>query len=205
MPLQPAAPRLPTTRYHLPLKPCKRMLEIIEQLFGMFAVMTDFSLPCAQHFARLLVRREVPIVPTRLTLTRKWARQKLPSLMAKNGNACTTCAYLSPTPGFFATFYYYQCLCPYGQRCSDTNDVLFERRVVPAYNVYLHILCMIEPGKGMRFSSSVKHLHNMHLSTPSPQIHLGWTIDGRSKKGRFKHTLYFGTLHVYLRSAYACA
>jgi len=57
----------------------------------------------------------------------------------------------------------------------------------------------------MRFSSSVKHLHNMHLSAPSPQIHLGWTIDGRSKKGRFKHTLYFGTLHAYLRSVYACA
>ena len=37
------------------------------------------------------------------------------------------------------------------------------------------------------------------------QIHLGWTIDGRSKKGRFKHTLYFGTLHSYLTSAYACA
>ena len=53
---------------------------------------------------------------------RKRARQKLPSLMAENGNAYTTCAYLSPTPGFFAPFYYCQCLCPYGQRCSDTND-----------------------------------------------------------------------------------
>ena len=50
---------------------------------------------------------------------------------------------------------------------------------------------MIEPGNGMQFSSSVKHLHNMHLSAQSPQIRLGWTIDGRSKKGRFKHTLYF--------------
>jgi len=57
---------------------------------------------------------------------RKQARQKLPSLMAENGNACTTCAYLSPTPGFSAPFYYCQCLCPYGQRCSDTNDGLFE-------------------------------------------------------------------------------
>jgi len=38
------------------------------------------------------------------------------------GNACTTCACLSPTPGFFNPFYYCQCLCPYGQRCSDTND-----------------------------------------------------------------------------------
>jgi len=125
--------------------------------------------------------------------------------MAENGNTCTTFAYLSPTPGFFAPFYYCQRLCPYGQRCSITNDGSFERRVVSVYNVYLHILCMIEPGKGLRFSSSVKHLRNMHLSAPSPQIHLGWTIDGRSKKGRFKHTLYFGTLHSYLRSAYACA
>ena len=38
MPLQQAAPRLPTTRYHLPSNPRKRVLEIIEQLFGMFAV-----------------------------------------------------------------------------------------------------------------------------------------------------------------------
>jgi len=42
--------------------------------------------------------------------------------MAENGNACMTCAYLSPTPGFFAPFYYCQCLCPYSQRCSDTKD-----------------------------------------------------------------------------------
>ena len=41
---------------------------------------------------------------------RKRARQKLPSLMTENGNACTTCAHLSPTPGFFAPFYYCQCL-----------------------------------------------------------------------------------------------
>ena len=84
--------------------------------------------------------------------------------MTENGNACTTCAYLSPTPGFFAPFYYCQCLCPYGQRCLDINDGLFERRVVSVYNVHLHILCMIEPGKNIRFSSSVKHLYNMHLS-----------------------------------------
>ena len=38
MPLQQADPRLPTTRYHLPSKPRKRMVEIIEQLFDMFAV-----------------------------------------------------------------------------------------------------------------------------------------------------------------------
>ena len=105
----------------------------------------------------------------------KRARQKLSSLMTENVNAFTTCAYLSPTPGFFFPFYYCQCLCPYGQRCSDTNDGSFERRVVSAYNVYLHILCMIEAGKGMRFSSSVKYLHNMHLSAPSPQIQIRTT------------------------------
>ena len=99
--------------------------------------------------------------------------------MAVNGNACT-CAYLSPTPGFFAPFYYRQCLCPHGQRCSDTNDGVFERRVVSVYNVYLHILCMIEPGKDIRFSSSMKHLHNMHLSALSPQIQIRTTntLDG---------------------------
>jgi len=35
--------------------------------------------------------------------------------------------------------------------------------------------------------------------------YVGWTIDGRSKKGRLKPTLYFCTLHAYLRSAYECA
>jgi len=38
MPLKESAPRLPTTHYHLPSKPRKRILEIIEQLFGMVAV-----------------------------------------------------------------------------------------------------------------------------------------------------------------------
>jgi len=92
----------------------------------------------------------------------KRARQKLPSLMAENRNACTTCAHLR----LLCSILLFQCLCPYinGQGCSDTNDGLFERRVVSVYNAYLHILCMIEPGKDIRFSSSVKNLHNMHLS-----------------------------------------
>ena len=38
MPLQQAAPRLPASRFHLPSKPRQRMLESIEQLFGMSAV-----------------------------------------------------------------------------------------------------------------------------------------------------------------------
>ena len=66
-------------------------------------------------------------------------------------------------------------LCPDNQRCSDTNDGSFERRVVSAYNVYLYILCMIEPGNGMQFSLSVKHLNNMHLSAQSPQIQIQTT------------------------------
>jgi len=65
--------------------------------------------------------------------------------------------------GFFPPFCYCQCLYPYGQRCSDTHDGLFGRRVVSVYNVYL-ILCMIEPVIDIRLSSSVKHIHNMHLS-----------------------------------------
>ena len=105
---------------------------------------------------------------------RKRARQKLPSLIAENGNACTTCAYISPTPGFFAQFYYCQCRWPYGQRCSNTNDGSLERRVVSAYNVYLHILCMIEPGKGMRFSST--------QSAGAPSVVHRWTARRASIK-----------------------
>ena len=44
------------------------------------------------------------------------------------------------------------------------------------WSLYTMYICMIEPGKDIRFSSSVKHLHNMHLSAPSPQIHN--TLDG---------------------------
>ena len=111
--------------------------------------------------------------------------------------ASTTCAYLSPTPGFFAPFYYCQCLCPYGQRCSDTNDGLFERRVVSVYNVYLHILCMIEPGKDIWFSSSVKNLHNMHLSR---RLHRS-TSDGllmvAQRKGVFNiHCILARFMHI---------
>jgi len=141
---------------------------------------------------------------------RKRARQKFPWLMAENGNACTTCGYLSLTPGFFAPFYYCQCLCPSGQRCSNTNDGSFERRLVSAYNVYLHILCMIEPDKGTRFSSSVKHLHNMHLSAPSPQIQI-WTTntwDGllmvAQRKGASNiHRILARFMHIWDQHMYA--
>jgi len=87
----------------------------------------------------------------------------------------------------------------------------FERRVVSVYNVCLHISCIIEPGKGMRFATSVEtpaqHASFCAVST-DPNTNnqcLGWTIDGRSKKGRLLYTPYFCTLHAYLRSAYACA
>ena len=39
MPLQEASPRLPAPRYHQPSKPRRALLENIEELFGMFAVL----------------------------------------------------------------------------------------------------------------------------------------------------------------------
>ena len=51
-------------------------------------------------------------------------------------------------------------------------DCLSEGWSLHAIYKYIHIFCMIEPNKGMRFSSSVKHLYNMHLSAPSPQIQI---------------------------------
>ena len=39
MPLQEASPRLPAPRYHQPSKPRHALLENIEELFGMFAVL----------------------------------------------------------------------------------------------------------------------------------------------------------------------
>ena len=132
---------------------------------------------------------------------RKRARQKLPSLMAENGNTCTTCAYLSPTAGFFAPCYYCQCLFPDRQRCSDTNYGLFERRVVSVCNAYLHILCMIEPGKDIRFSSGVKHLYNMHLSR---RLHRS-TSDGLLMFAQRKGALNIHCILARLRSSYTCA
>jgi len=132
--------------------------------------------------------------------------EKLPSLMSENGNTCTTCVYLSPTPGFSVPFYYCQCLYPYinGQRCSDTYDGLFERRVVSVYNTYLYILCMIEPGKDIRFSSSVKHLHNMHLSR---RLHR-FTSDGllmvAQRKGALNiHCIVVRFMHIWDHHVYA--
>jgi len=85
--------------------------------------------------------------------------------MAENGNAWTTCAYLSPTPGFFTPCYYCQCLCPDRQRCSETNDGLFERRVVSVYNTYLHILCMKGCGYHSHASRSVRGCgYHSHVS-----------------------------------------
>jgi len=42
----------------------------------------------------------------------KRARLGLPSLMAENGNACTTYACLGPNPRFSAPFRHGQCLWP---------------------------------------------------------------------------------------------
>jgi len=168
---------------------------------------------CTHTVSAVSTRRVLSfwILPVRpMTPTWFWgsltARQKLPSLMPENGNTCTTCAHLSPTPGFFAPFYYCQCLCPYinGQRCSDTNDGLFERRVVSVYNAYLHILWMIEPGKDIRFSSSVKNLHSMHLSR---RLHRS-TSDGllmvAQRKGALNmHCILARFMHIWDQHMYA--
>ena len=69
--------------------------------------------------------------------------------------------------------------------------------MVSVYNVYLHLLCMVEPGKGMRFSSSVKHLLNMHLSAPSPQIHLYGLLMVTQRKGALNiHRIFARFMHV---------
>ena len=121
--------------------------------------------------------------------------------MAENRNAFTKYTYLSPKNGFFGPFYYCQCLCPYGQRCSDPNDGSFERRA--AYNVHQHILCMIEPGKDIRFSSSVKHLYNMHLSALSSQIQIqttntsdGLLMDAQRKGAENLHRILTRFMHI---------
>jgi len=129
----------------------------------------------------------------------------------RDGNACTTCAYLSPTPGFFAPFYYNQCLCPYGQRCSDTNDGCLNE----GWSLHTMYICgtfyaWLNPAKACgsvlvwnTYTTCIflRRLNRSKYEEPN----LGWTIDGRSKKGRLKHTQYFCTLHAYLRSAYLCA
>ena len=76
----------------------------------------------------------------------KRAQQKLPWLMAENGNACTTYAYLSPTPGFFAPFYYCQCLWPYGQRWDIASAwATFSRLFLP--DIFL-VLLWVRAGSG---------------------------------------------------------
>jgi len=101
--------------------------------------------------------------PTEITLTdsREWKRMHDMCISPSQSNSWLLCSILLlpvSLPLRSALFRYKQCS--------------FERRVVSAYNVYLHILCMIEPGIGMRFSSSVKYLHNIHLSALSPQIQI---------------------------------
>ena len=75
--------------------------------------------------------------------------------------------------------------------------MVFERRVVSVYKAFLYILCMIEPGKDIRFSSSLKHLHNMHLSR---RLHRS-TSDGllmvAQRKGAFNiHCILARFVHI---------
>jgi len=69
---------------------------------------------------------------------------------------------------------------------------------------------MIEPSKGMRFSSGVKHLYNMHLSVSSQQIQTGTTntLDGllmvAQRKGAYKiHCIFARFMHIWDQHMYA--
>ena len=140
---------------------------------------------------------------------RKRARQKLPSLMAENGNACTTCAYLSPTPGFLAPFYYCQCLCPFGQRCSNTND----GRLSKWWCLHTMNICTfcawLNPAQAcgsvlVRNTCTTCILRRLHRSKYEQRIRrmdYWWSLKERALK---TYTVFF-TLHAYLRSAHACA
>ena len=96
----------------------------------------------------------------------------------------------------FLHFLFLPVSLPYGQRCSNTNNGSFERRVVSVYNVYLHILCMIEPGEGMRFSSSVKHLHNMHLSRRHRSTSDGLLMVAQRKGALNIHCILARFMHI---------
>ena len=72
--------------------------------------------------------------------------------------------------------------------------------MVSVYNAYLYILCMIEPGKDIRFGSSVKHLHNTHLSR---RLHRS-TSDGllmvAQRKGALNiHASCISEISIYMR------
>jgi len=86
------------------------------------------SVPCS--FGFLSDRRRQPDFEDR-----KRTRQEIPSLMAENGNSCTTCAYLSPTLGFFAPFYYCHCLCPYDVQKKKTWDELAKSVVINSSSI----------------------------------------------------------------------
>ena len=83
---------------------------------------------CTHTVSAVCTRRALSfwILPVRLaTPTWFWGSQTGPTeITLAGGRERTICAYLSPTPDFFAPFYYGQCLCPYSQRCSNTNDGL---------------------------------------------------------------------------------
>jgi len=108
----------------------------------------------------------------------KRARQKLPLLMAENGNACMTCAYLIPTPGFFAPFF----IASVSVLMVSAVQIQMMDRLNEGWSLYTMYICTfcawLNPAKVC--SSSVKHLHNMHLSALSPQIQIQTTntLDG---------------------------
>jgi len=144
---------------------------------------------------------------------RKRARQKLPSPMAENWNACTTCAYLSPTPDFFAPFYCCQCLCPYGQCCSDTND----GRLNEGWSLHTMYICTwyawLNPAKACgsvlvwntcTTCIFLRSLHRFKYEQPIRQMDYWWSLKERVLKTYtvFLHASCISEISICMRLNY---
>jgi len=89
----------------------------------------------------------------------------------------------------------------WNHHCSRTLDKGFFTWECLSHHIQIYRIllnCFLVP-------SYLKILRHYLTDPNKNNQYVRWTIDGRSKKGRLKHTLYFCTLHAYLRSAYACA
>jgi len=175
---------------------------------------------CTHTMSALFTQRALPfqIISVRLMTPpdfedRKWVWQKLPALMAENWNACTTCAYLNPTPGFFAPFYYCQFLYPYGQRCSDTNDGRLNEGW-SLHTIYICTFCAwLNPEKAC---SSVlvwdtcttcillRCLHRSQYEQPIRQMDYWWSLKERALKTYtvFLHASCISEISIYMRLNY---
>jgi len=144
---------------------------------------------------------------------RKQDWQKLPSLMEENGNACMTCTYLSPTPGFFAPFYYCQCLCPYGQRCSNTND----GHLNEGWSLHTMYICTFWAWLNLtkvcgsllvRNTSTtcifLRLLHRSKYKQPICQVDYWWSLKERALNTCtvFLHTSWISKINICMRLNY---